>query len=364
MGINQWRDRRGRQKVYLSKHWPDGSRFRRVMPNKTVARQLEARIDNAIVLGMWIELRKELNRGNNEAHPTLAQFATTYLEYCQGRNRDLGFKQRNVKHIVRILGDVRLTDFKRVHADMLVKQRLKEGAAPTTVNRSLAVLKHLLSIAVEREYLEVHPLLRYRMLPEVQEPLRILTYEEYRQLIGAVAAEDLVIGAYTAVLGETGMRKSEALRLKWTDIHNGILAIGKAKSGKVRSVPLSDLALEWLGKLVRFMDIPEVFVNPQLHRPWRDPRGPFDAGKASVGLDWVTFHDLRHFRATQWLMKGVDVNTVKELLGHSTIQTTMRYVHYVHSHATRSVLVAQKREVREWETGENSLDENWTTRES
>jgi len=175
MGINQWRDRRGRQKVYLSKHWPDGSRFRRVMPNKTVARQLEARIDNAIVLGMWIELRKDLNRGNNEAHPTLAQFQETYLEYCQGRNRDLGFKQRNVKHIVRILGEVRLTDFKRVHADTLIKQRLKEGAAPPTVNRNLAVLKHMLSVAVEREYLEVHPMLRYRLLPEVQEPLRILT---------------------------------------------------------------------------------------------------------------------------------------------------------------------------------------------
>ncbi len=63
-------------------------------------------------------------------------------------------------------------------------------------------------------------------------------------------------------------------------------------------------------------------------------------------------------------MNGVDVNTVKELLGHSTIQTTMRYVHYVHSHATRSVLVAQEREVLEWKEGENALDENWTTRES
>jgi hypothetical protein len=98
------------------------------MPNKTVARQLEARIDNAIVLGTWIELRKKLNRGTGEAHPTLAQFRETYLEHCQGRNRDLGFKHRNTKHIVRILGDLRLMDFKRVHADTLVKQRLKEGA--------------------------------------------------------------------------------------------------------------------------------------------------------------------------------------------------------------------------------------------
>ena len=344
MGIRKWKDRRGRARIYLSKQWPDGSRFRRVMPNKTVAKKLQARIDNAVAMGTWTDLRKELLRPVPGDNPTIGEFTRVYLEHCQGRNRDMEFKTRNTDHIVRVLGSVRVKDFRRHHADLFAERRLAEGVRTSTANRGLAVLKHMLSVAVEREYLNYHPLLRYRMLAEPEKALRVLTYPEYRRLIEAVAEEDNVVGAYTVILGETGMRKSEGLRLKWSDIHNGMVAIGKTKSGKVRSVPLSDLANEWLHKLVRFIDTPEVFVNPETRRPWRDPRGPFCAGRQKAGLDWVSFHDLRHFRATQWLILGLDTNTVRELLGHSTIQTTMRYLHYVRSHAARSVLQAQKRE--------------------
>jgi len=58
---------------------------------------------------------------------------------------------------------------------------------------------------------------------------------------------------------------------------------------------------------------------------YREPRGPFEAGRKKAGLEWVGFHDLRHFRASQWIMKGVDPRTVQELMGHRDIKTTMRY---------------------------------------
>jgi len=47
-------------------------------------------------------------------------------------------------------------------------------------------------------------------------------------------------------------------------------------------------------------------------------------------------------------MNGVDVRVVKELLGHASIQTTMRYVHYVQTYATKSVRLAQKKERERW----------------
>ncbi len=137
--------------------------------------------------------------------------------------------------------------------------------------------------------------------------------------------------------------------MRWSDIHfsQRVVLIGKAKSGKVRSVPLSDLALEWLNKLVRFIDIPFVFVDCLRRKPWKDPRETFNKGRKKAGLEWVGFHDLRHFRATQWLINGVDLVTVKELLGHSSIQTTMRYLHFVGTHAVRAVIKAQEVERKE-----------------
>ena len=159
--------------------------------------------------------------------------------------------------------------------------------APATINRGVAVLRHLLSVAVEREYLGQNPLTKYRMLKEVQEPLRIITYDEYRRLIEAVMEEDPVVGTYTAILAETGMRKSEGLRLEWSHIQKAganewFALIGKAKSGKVRSVPLSALARERLDKLMRFADIPNVFVDRIRRKPWIDPSGPFKAGRSKV----------------------------------------------------------------------------------
>ena len=367
MGVRKWRHR-GRERLVLSKTWPDGTRFRRFMTNRTVAKEVETRIDYAITTGTWRELRERLMKGGetnrNDANPTIQEFGTEYLARCRMKNRRPDFKEQALTSIVRILGDVCLKDLKRRDADRFVEKRLEEKVVPATVNRGLAVLRHMLSVAVEREYIESNPLSRYQMLPEVEEALRIMTYDEYRQLVEAVAEEDPVIGVYTVILGEIGMRKSEGLRMRWDHIHKAgpdqhLVMIGKTKGGKVRSVPLSDLALKWLNKLVRFIDVPEVFVDSARRRPWKDPRGPFFKGRTKAGLDWVGFHDLRHFRATQWLMNGVDVKTVQELLGHADIQTTMRYVHFIESHATKAVVDAQNKEVTEWEKSTQSVDTKW-----
>jgi integrase len=72
-----------------------------------------------------------------------------------------------------------------------------------------------------------------------------------------------------------------------------------------------------------------------------------ERARKTVKLDWVGFHAFRHFRASQWVMHGVDVRTVKELLGHADIQTTMRYAHFAPNHALQSVIEAQRREKTE-----------------
>ena len=356
MGIRNWRHR-GQEKIVLSKKWPDGTRFRRFMPNKTVAKELETDINYAIAKGLWPDLKDNLARGiqrnSLSPDPTIGDFESEYLSHCSRINRRPDFKEQALKSIVKILGGVRLSELKRRHGDLFTEKRTQEGLSAATINRGIAVLRHMASVAVEREYIKTNPFSKFRMLPEIEKSLRVLTYDEYRHLIQAVAEIDSVVGAYLVMFGETGMRKSEGLRLRWDDIHQTgsgryKVIMGTTKGGKVRSVPLSELALKWLNGLIRFIGERHVFVDPVTRKAWKDPRGPFFKGRKTVGLDWVGFHDLRHFRATQWLIKGVDVVTVKELLGHSDVQTTMRYLHYVQSHANESVLKAQQQEVAEW----------------
>ena len=63
MGVNEWLDGRGKLRWFVSKRWPDGSRFKRVATNKTVAKNLLKRIENSIVMGTWRELKAVLARG-------------------------------------------------------------------------------------------------------------------------------------------------------------------------------------------------------------------------------------------------------------------------------------------------------------
>ena len=58
------------------------------------------------------------------------------------------------------------------------------------------------------------------------------------------------------------------------------------------------------------------------------------------------FHDLRHYRATQWLLHGVDIQTVKCYMGHKRIETTQRYLHFVPGHGEQSVRAAQAAEAQ------------------
>ena len=69
-------------------------------------------------------------------------------------------------------------------------------------------------------------------------------------------------------------------------------------------------------------------------------------------MEWVGFHDFRHFRATQWVRRGIDLRTVQELLGHRDLNTTNRYAHFAPTHATRSILEAQRLEAAELAAGE------------
>lgn len=350
MGINRVKDHKGLVRIQLSKRWPDGSRFRRYFLNATVAKKTLARIEEAIAMGTWRDLQEELRRGV-QADMKVAEFAPLYLEeYCKARNSDLTFKKQNVDPIVEILGSVPLNRLTRSHAhEFVAKRSAKVG--PATVNRGLAVLKNMLTFALEKGFIDAHPLLRFRMLPEDQKVLRVMTLEEERRLVQAVAEVDHTIGAYVALLGETGLRKAEGLNLKWVDVNfaQQIVAVEHSKSRRPRYVPLSDYAIQWLQSLVRVIHCPYVFVNLQTREQWKDPRGPFDEGKKAAELEWVGFHDLRYFRATQWVKLGIDLRTVQELLGHSTITTTMRYAHFAPAHAARSILQAQKKEIEEWE---------------
>jgi integrase len=184
----------------------------------------------------------------------------------------------------------------------------------------------MLTFALDKGYFDIHPMQKFKRLPEPETVLRVLTLEEERKLVEAVMLHDPVIGAYCGILGETGLRMMEGLRLRWEhlSIPRRYLTVQASKNYKTREIPLTDYAIQLFESLPRINRVPFVFVNVETRGVVKAPRRPLYQGRKDAKLPWVGFHDFRHFRATQWVLHGMDIRTVQGLLGHKDIETTMR----------------------------------------
>ena len=70
-----------------------------------------------------------------------------------------------------------------------------------------------------------------------------------------------------------------------------------------------------------------VFINPKTGKPYVEIKRAFRSACIRASIKDFHFHDLRHTFASRLVRKGVDLNTVKELMGHASITTTQRYLH-------------------------------------
>ncbi len=94
MSVRYETDKPGRRILVVDQTWPDGKRYRRQMPNKKVAEQVDARITAAKLTGTWKELREEIEYGIKPI-PTIAQYAERYLEtYCRVHNKPNSCKRK------------------------------------------------------------------------------------------------------------------------------------------------------------------------------------------------------------------------------------------------------------------------------
>ncbi|MHC3434177.1 tyrosine-type recombinase/integrase [Delftia lacustris] len=132
-----------------------------------------------------------------------------------------------------------------------------------------------------------------------------------------------------ALLLLLGCRKRELLDARWEDVdlerRNWRMPL--SKSGKARSIPISDRALEVLRGLPRWSGCPYVIPNPDTKRPFGNLFYLWDKVRKEAGIADLRMHDLRHTFASNLVNSGQSIYVVSKLLGHSQIKTTARYSH-------------------------------------
>jgi len=213
-------------------------------------------------------------------------------------------------------------------------QRAKE-VSPATVNRALAVLKSMLNRAVTWGKVDSNPCKAVKKLQENNQRLRFLEREEIGRLLDCCSEH---IKPIVVVALNTGMRKGEILGLKWRDIDikRGIIHLSSTKSGEKREVPMNEVAQKTIIGVLKHPESQYVFCNGE-GKPYGDVKKSFFTAVRKAGIIDFHFHDLRHTFASQLVMSGIDLNTVRELLGHKTMEMTLRYSHLSPDHKKRAV---------------------------
>lgn len=297
----------------------------------------------------------EIKRITNHSFSDLV---TDYLKWA-GRQRAFKQKELIVNQLKERFGPLPLRSFDTRLVEAYQSERLQGGKKklkteeivankPATINRHIATLKHMFTKAVEWDMVEEETLKRVRrakMLEENNRRLRYLSREECHALIAACDdhLRPIVIMAMNA-----GMRKGEILSLKWdnVDLQNGFILLdsGMTKNGDRREIPINATlraVLEELHKGTtkrpRRIDIPFVFYGDKTKTRFVRIQRSFISACKWANIRDFRFHDLRHTFASQLVMAGIDLTTVKELLGHKTLTMTLRYAHLAPAHKVKAV---------------------------
>jgi integrase len=303
-----------------------GRRIRqKVGPSKKLAEKILHKVKTTVVENKYLDIRKK-------AKVKFETLVTQYLDYAKANKRSWDRDQRSLKCLSRCFGGKYVYEI-TAHDIENYKIERNKTLSPASVNRELACLKHMLNKAVEWEMLETNPAKKVRLLRENNQRLRYLTQEEIEKLYNC-SADHLKPIVLTALL--TGMRKSEILKLKWEDIDfdQGIIFVRNSKNNETREIPMNDQLMSVLRNL-KFKS-PYLFARED-GKLCISIRTAFENAVRRANIHDFRFHDLRHTFASHLVMAGVDLITVKELLGHKTINMTLRYAHLSPDHKRHAV---------------------------
>lgn len=230
-----------------------------------------------------------------------------------------------------IVGDLFLSEIGTDEIEEFIEKRRSTGVADSTV---LAECTYLSGLFTWHGFdtAETNPVKKARVWKRLQganEIVRWLTVEEEARILGQLA--DPLHRMLVVFAIETGLRKSEQLNLLCGAVdltrREVYLRETDTKDAEPRVVPLSQRAHDIASQLMVKSPDAHLFRSGRTKR-FRAVHWFWYPALEAAGVS-CRWHDLRHTFATRWLRDGGEIAVLQRILGHSNLQTTMRYAHVV-----------------------------------
>ena len=316
---------------------------------KTDSKELARRAEN--------KRRRELEEGyhglkKRQAPQTFKSASDAWLEMKKPTiaPKTYQIEKTNLGHILPVLGQKLLTDIDANDISRYQRERLKDKAAPKTINLEVGTIRGILRR--HRLWANLQP--DVRMFPAPDDVGKALSLEDEKKLLDACAesrSRSLLPAVLLAL--NTGMRYSELRLLRWNqaDLERRTVRVGKSKTeaGTGRVIPLNDRATKilkfWADQFPKREE--EHFIFPSERygaggnkfetvvydidptraiKSWKES---WESVKEDTGVT-IRFHDLRHTCVTRMLEGGVPLSVVASILGWSPATTARMAKRYGH----------------------------------
>jgi integrase len=257
---------------------------------------------------------------------SLKEFGERFLAYARTHKRSWKRDEQMLGHLERHFGNANLGDINALRVEQYQQKRIRE-VCPATVNRELALLKHMFNVAERWSMRQgTNPVRLVKFLPENNLKFQTLSEDDERKLLAYSPPylRELILFAIN-----TGLRCGDIFHLQWqeVDLEQRRLSIIMNKTRHALEVPLNDTAAEIVEARQAVKHGPHVFYNTATGDRFYDVKLGLKGALKRAGLSGITWHTFRHTFASRLTRSGADLVTVKELLGHSTVVVTMRYAH-------------------------------------
>jgi integrase len=195
----------------------------------------------------------------------------------------------------------------------------------SSVGSELALMKRVLDTAIKKWGYGIP----YNPIRDIEFPKgstartrRLVSDEKERLLTAASLQRNIYISSIIEFAIETGMRRSEILKLRWCDVdlENGFASLYDTKNGEDRRVPLTRRCIEVLQTVPQTDEQVFPISATCLRLAWNRTRN-------KVGITDLRFHDLRHEAVSRFFEMGMSVPEVALISGHKDVRQLFRYTH-------------------------------------
>ena len=281
---------------------------------------------------------------------TLKDAFDAYIAWAKTNKKDWDHDEtRMTLHVLPHLGGKRLSEIGAADIETLKVKCQEKGHSPATVKHVLQCVRAVYNFSIRLgDYVGENPTRNVKFPRLDNARKRFFSDDQVDALLSALAEKSMDVHDMTLLSILAGLRFGEIAKLRWerVDLENGIIHVD-GKNGETREAYLDN------EELVEMFDVKKsaksvrglVFPGPLHGGIMKDIPDTFMKTVDDLGFNngyedarqKLTFHSCRHTFGSRLAQSGIPLLTIKELMGHKTIEMTMRYSHLMPDHKRDAV---------------------------